>query len=239
MLRSILRLVLIVSIAIVGGCATKIAPPYVKVDREAPTSVADTDAAVIILNTIVFCEFGKSCREKERPRVGTSKIERCLSKTIPEHLPKLKLIPAKEFWAVASPGVPFADSMRAPATILETLANADTWQRLQDKLSLRYVIVLDVNITDTKTDTELLGSRYSAGWRQDWLRSLSVITTVFDARSAQRVGSLNSSTSAVMGYIAELVFMIPLVASTGHEPTESESCDALGRGVADFIEGKT
>jgi hypothetical protein len=142
-------------LAMLAGCATQ--KPFVWTERTVPTSIADGDGVVVILNTFRHCDQAeqKGCERPDESALSETEFEYCMDSATTTRLPKMKVVRAKEFRSAAFPGKSFVDAPRATEATLEAFADPEPQRRIE-QLNLRYIVVLDVRTTtNSGTDTKL------------------------------------------------------------------------------------
>jgi hypothetical protein len=228
-------------LALLAGCATQ--KPFVWAERAAPTSIADGDGVVVILNTLRHCDQAKQkdCEQPDESALSETEFEYCMDSAMRKRLPNMKVVRAKEFRSAAFPGKGFVDAPRATEATLEALADPELQRRIE-RLNLRYMVVLDVKTTNSGADTKVeFGKGASDGmWgvTRQWKRSSWLTATVLDLRFARRAGTLNSGVSGEAGWVFPVFLIISLPPVPYKAATESPACEAMGLAAADFMGGK-
>jgi hypothetical protein len=169
-------------------------------------------------------------------------FERCLGEKLRERNKTLKIVSASQWRKAVAPGKRFADAPRSVDRILTAIDDHATKERV-DAIKVRYVIVIDVESTDSETQSHSDFGGASGGMifntTTEWVHYATFTASVVDVREARMVGSISANASGTSGYSAGVVVLfiipIPYVLPTSFAGSEMAACSQLAVAVSDFI----
>jgi hypothetical protein len=236
-------LLLSVVLAVLQACAGNPTMPARSM-RKAPTTLESGDAVVVVLNSYKDCgkQSTSECSASTASYFSENELEYCVGTAIRKQLPAVTQVRASAFRQAVAPGKQFRDSPHSPETILAALQDPATRTKLGD-LHLRYVMVLDVDATDSPTATHFgVDGRQGIlvwGINREWTHSADFSATVVDLREVREAGVITANASGKSSYAIVAVWILPLPPfPTSFSASESRACNALGLALADFVRGK-
>ena len=156
--------------------------------------------------------------------------------------PTVTQVRASTFRQAVTSRMQFSDSPHNAETILAALQDLATRTKLGD-LHLRYVMVLDVDATDSPTRTQFgMDGRQGIlvwGINREWTHFADFSATVVDLREVREAGVITANASGKSSYAIMAVWILPLPPfPTSFSASESRACNALSLALADFVRGK-
>jgi len=236
-------LVVSVVLGVLLGCAGNPTFPA-QATRKAPTTLESGDAVVVVLNSHRDCgkQSTSECPASTASYFSESEVERCAGTAIRKQVPTVTQVRASSFRQAVTSRMQFSDSPHNAETILAALQDPATRTKLGD-LHLRYVMVLDVDATDSPTRTQFgMDGRQGIlvwGINREWTHFADFSATVVDLREVREAGVITANASGKSSYAIMAVWILPLPPfQTSFSASESRACNALGLALADFVRGK-
>src|SRR5262245_6778449 len=184
--------------------ATTNVTPFIEMAAENRSVVAGPDDAIVIM-----------------PQDGV----KCISKSLRQLQPDLRIVPPDEFRRVAFPDEP-SDRAHFTYPISEAQRQLVSTQVFRDRvapLHLRHLVIIDE--VERTSD-----SRFSGGGQRS--RSLRLIASIIDLKDAREVGRI---VVTAKGETFGGILLVPiLIIRTTHGP----ACQALGETLAPFLTGR-
>jgi len=236
----------IAMLALLGGCSShQMGSSTV---REAPTGIDADETIVIALNSLKQCgnKLQADCAASTPSAFDESDLEYCVANGVKRRIKDAQLIRASQMRSALALKAGVSDSLRSVEATLAALDDPASSARLR-ALRIRYVVVIDIQTYDSKTQSEWSGGMdrgvAGVGVNRTWWHNATLTATIVDAREVRKAGVITVNATGKAGYamgVAMILYILPmpLAFPTSFSGSESLACLSLGDEVAAFLTAK-
>ncbi len=228
--------ILAAMLALLAACAPK---PLVHSTRLAPTGIRDdTSIGVMVLYHERCAEHraktGTNCAPGEVTARINSQYSRCVGSAFRDSSHRVTILPGEafheKFLALAEPEY----SELTPDRTMELLSRPEISAALRQD-GVGYVILLSSTTTDSDRQAMLDFDQGVWAFGAESRRTTLVEALVFSSAAAASAGNLRLGIQGDAGWLMPVFVIIPLPPIPYGSRTESKSCKAIGRGIAEFL----
>ena len=215
--------------------------------REAATDIGTDEAIVIALHSLKECgnKSDADCPASSQSPFDESDLEYCVASGVKRRIKNAQVIHASQMRRALALKADVSDSLRSVEATLTALEDPASSSRLR-ALRVRYVVVVDIQTNDSKTNSEWSGgvNRIGAGIavKRSWSHDATLTATIVDAREVRKAGVITVKATGKAGYAIGagliVILPVPLVFPTSFSGSESLACLRLGDEVAAFLTAK-
>lgn len=217
-------MLLIACVLVTAGCSST---PRVIELREFPTEIATGDEVAFLL--LKYWESGREQINAEAQAAIEQTLFSCVSGEIADAKLGLNFIPPQAFREAAFLGEKSDQLPRTAVAILNQLVDGRTIGD-HTMTRLRYVVLFEVNVTQSNKRPQLAGEGYALAVGMQWTRNVTQHATVLDIEHHRIAGRLSASSQGDRA--VGVVTIIPFVVWTN---PDNKACTDLGQALARFL----
>ncbi len=231
-------------ILLLSGCRH----PTSSMTRYEPTTIEAGGAITIILSEYEKCDEDASplCNILPPSKSLDKEFESCLSSEIHAERPDLVIISAEKFQQAIFPGIA-RDILPRTVDAYMPLIKKPEFQQYVNSNNLHFIVILEVSY--------LRGlSHWSSTWDphahdpfswmlwvigKGWRKESSMKANILDIQKYAQSGFVTTHSQGNAGFAFPMILIIPVpIPFIWSERVETPACGALGKAIAQFIEGK-
>ncbi len=236
--------IMVIMMLLLSGCRH----PTSSMIRYEPTAIETGEAITIVLGDYQKCDedASPSCNVLPPSKSTEKEFESCLSSAIHAERPDLVIISAEKFQQAIFHGV-VRDTTPRTIDAYMPLIKEPEFQKYANSNNLHYIVTLEVSYRRGL-------SHWSGAWDphandpfsfivwvigKEWGKKSSMKANILDTHNYVQSGFVSSHSQGNAGFAFPVILIIPIpIPFIWSERVETPACEALGKAIVQFIEGK-
>jgi hypothetical protein len=214
----------------VAGCASK---AVVTEDHSFPTGIATGDAVAFLLSKYE----GEKKEQFEQKLFSKEQFEQklfsCVSRELKNSRLGLRIISPREFRQTAFSGLTVDQHPKSAGDVFELLGDG---RSIGDPSTsrLRYVVLLDVTVSESPKQWDLGVGQAGAVVYKEWMKYVRLNSTVLDVGQRRVAGSLLATSEGEQGTGVGVAIIVPFPIIVRTDPL-GKACTKIGQELAHFL----